>query len=165
MAKIESQFPAGSVCSGFGKDGMSAINIRKNKMHMMTIYDIADCNDNSTADSEVIEKFLFKIGKYELLTPEETQALLELAVKGDEKAFNKVLCANLRFVVAVASQYQNKGLSLLELLKVGWQGLANAIMANTSKPQDEKFMQFAVPFMRQAIEDAIENNTQTLNNE
>ena len=129
-------------------------------MNMMTIYDIANCNDNSAADSEVIEKFLFKIGKHELLTPEETQELLELAVNGNEKAFNKVLCANLRFVVAVASQYQNKGLSLLELLKVGWQGLANAIMASTTKPHDEKFMQFAVPFMRQAIEDAIENNTQ-----
>ena len=129
-------------------------------MNMMTIYDIANCNDNSAADSGVIEKILFKIGKYELLTPEETQELLELAVNGDEQAFDKVLCANLRFVIAVASQYQNKGLSLLELLKVGWQGLANAIMASTSKPQDEKFMQFAVPFMRQAIEDAIENNTQ-----
>ena len=127
---------------------------------MMTIYDIANCNDNSAADSKVIEKFLFKIGKYELLTPEETQELLELAVNGDEQAFDKVLCANSRFVVAVASQYQNKGLSLLELLKVGWQGLANAIIASTTKPQDEKFMQFAVPFMRRAIEDAIENNTQ-----
>ena len=127
---------------------------------MMTIYDIANCNDNSAADSEVIEKFLFKIGKYELLTPEETQELLELAVNGDEQAFNKVLCANLRFVVVVASQYHNKGISLLDLLKAGWQGLANAIMASTTKPQDEKFMQFAVPFMRQVIEDAIENNTQ-----
>lgn len=126
----------------------------------MTIYDIANCNDNSAADSEVIEKFLFKIGKYELLTPEETQELLELAVNGDEQAFNKVLCANLRFVVVVASQYHNKGISLLDLLKAGWQGLANAIMASTTKPQDEKFMQFAVPFMRQVIEDAIENNTQ-----
>ena len=129
-------------------------------MNMMTIYDIANCNDNSAADSEVIEKFLFKIGKYELLTPEETQELLELAVNGDEQAFNKVLCANLRFVVVVASQYHNKGISLLDLLKAGWQGLANAIMASTTKPQDEKFMQFAVPFMRQVIEDAIENNTQ-----
>ena len=129
-------------------------------MNMMTIYDIANCNDNSAADSGVIEKFLFKIGKYELLTPEEAQELLELAVNGNEKAFNKVLCANLRFVVAVANQYQNKGLSLLELLKVGWQGLANAIMASTSKPQDEKFIQFAVSVIRQAIEDAIENNTQ-----
>ena len=129
-------------------------------MNLMTIYDIANCNDNSAADSEVIEKFLFKIGKYELLTPEETQELLELAVNGDEQAFNKVLCANLRFVVAVANQYHNKGISLLELLKVGWQGLANAIMASTSKPQDEKFIQFAVSVIRQAIEDAIENNTQ-----
>lgn len=111
---------------------------------------MANCDDLFAVD-----KYLQNIGNYDLLTPEEEQELLGRAVEGNEEAFDKVLCANLRFTVSVANQYQNKGLSLRQLFKESLQGLANAIKASASRPNDERFIRFAVPFMRQAIEDAI----------
>ena len=122
---------------------------------MITLYDIANCDDLFAEDSEVVDKYLQNIGKYDLLSVEEDQELLARAVEGDEVAFDKVMCANLRFTVSVANQYQNKGLSLLRLFEVSLQGLADAIKASASRPNDERFIQFAVPFMRQAIEEAI----------
>ena len=124
-------------------------------MNTITLYDIANCDDLFAEDSEVVDKYLQNIGKYDLLSAEEEQELLARAVEGDEEAFDKVMCANLRFTVSVANQYQNKGLSLLQLFEESLQGLANAIKASASKPNDEKFIQFAVPFMRQAVEKAI----------
>ena len=123
-------------------------------MNTITIYDIAGI-DASAKDAEVVDKYLQNIGKYDLLSVEEDQELLARAVEGDEVAFDKVMCANLRFTVSVANQYQNKGISLLRLFEISMQGLANAIKASASRPNDEKFIQFAVPFMRQAIEEAI----------
>ena len=122
---------------------------------MITLYDIANCDDLFAEDSEVVDKYLQNIGKYNLLSVEEEQELLARAVEGDEVAFDKVMCANLRFVVSLSNQYQNKGISLLRLFEISLQGLADAINESASKPQDEKFIQFAVPFMRQAIENEI----------
>ena len=122
---------------------------------MITIYDVANCNKHTAKDSEVVDKYLQNIGKYDLLSVEEEQELLARAVEGDEVAFDKVMCANLRFVVSLSNQYQNKGISLLRLFEISMQGLANAIKASASRPNDERFIQFAVPFMRQAIEEAI----------
>ena len=125
---------------------------------MITIYDVANCNKHTAKDSEVFDKYLQNIGKYGLLSVEEEQELLARAVEGDEVAFDKVMCANLRFTVSVANQYQNKGLSLLRLFEISLQGLANAIKASASKPHDQRFIKFAVPYMRKAIEDAITAN-------
>lgn len=122
---------------------------------MITLYDIANCDDLFAEDSEVVDKYLQNIGKYDLLSVEEEQELLARAVEGDEVAFDKVMCANLRFVVSLSNQYQNKGISLLRLFEISMQGLANAIKASASRPNDERFIQFAVPFMRQAIEEEI----------
>ena len=125
---------------------------------MITIYDVANCNKHAAKDSEVFDKYLQNIGKYDLLSVEEEQELLARAVEGDEVAFDKVMCANLRFVVSLSNQYQNKGVSLLRLFEVSLQGLADAIKASASRPNDERFIQFAVPYMRKAIEDAITAN-------
>ena len=122
---------------------------------MITLYDIANCDDLFAEDSEVVDKYLQNIGKYDLLSVEEDQELLARAVEGDEVAFDKVMCANLRFVVSLSNQYQNKGISLLRLFEISMQGLADAIKASASRPNDERFIQFAVPFMRQTIEEAI----------
>ena len=122
---------------------------------MITIYDVANCNKHTAKDSEVVDKYLQNIGKYDLLSVEEEQELLARAVEGDEVAFDKVMCANLRFVVSLSNQYQNKGISLLRLFEISMQGLADAIKASASRPNDERFIQFAVPFMRQAIEEQI----------
>ena len=127
---------------------------------MITLYDIANCDDLFAEDSEVVDKYLQKIGLEDLLTPEDEQELLARAVEGDEVAFDKVMCANLRFTVSVANQYQNKGLSLLRLFEISLQGLANAIKASASRPNDKRFIQFAVPYMRKAIEEAITANNE-----
>ena len=125
---------------------------------MITLYDIANCDDLFAEDSEVVDKYLQKIGLEDLLTPEDEQELLARAVEGDEVAFDKVMCANLRFVVSLSNQYQNKGISLLRLFEISLQGLADAIKASASKPHDQRFIKFAVPYMRKAIEDAITAN-------
>ena len=122
---------------------------------MITIYDIANVKDLGAEDAGVLGNFLKNVGLEDLLSAEEEQELLARAVEGDEEAADKVMRANLRFVVSLSNQYQNKGLSLLQLFEVSLQGLANAIKASASRPDDERFIQFAVPFMRQAIEDAI----------
>ena len=122
---------------------------------MITIYDIANVKDLGAEDAGVLGNFLKNVGLEDLLSAEEEQELLARAVEGDEEAADKVMRANLRFVVSLSNQYQNKGLSLLQLFEVSLQGLANAIKASASRPDDERFIKFAVPFMRQAIEDAI----------
>ena len=122
---------------------------------MITIYDIANVKDFWAEDKEIVDRFLKNVGLEDLLSAEEEQELLARAVEGDEEAADKVMRANLRFVVSLSNQYQNKGIALLRLFEISMQGLADAIKASVSKQQDEKFIKFAVPFMRQAIEDAI----------
>ena len=122
---------------------------------MITIYDIANVKDLRAEDAGVLDNFLKNVGLEDLLSAEEEQELLARAVEGDEEAADKVMRANLRFVVSLSNQYQNKGISLLRLFEISMQGLADAIKASASKPNDEKFIRFAVPFMRQAIEEEI----------
>ena len=122
---------------------------------MITIYDIANVKDLRTEDAGVLDNFLKNVGLEDLLSAEEEQELLARAVEGDEEAADKVMRANLRFVVSLSNQYQNKGLSLLQLFEISMQGLYDAIKASASRPNDERFIQFAVPFMRQAIEKQI----------
>ena len=122
---------------------------------MITIYDIAGVDNQTAQEAEIFDKYLQKIGLEDLLTPEEEQELLGRAVEGNEEAADKVMRANLRFVVSLSNQYQNKGLSLLRLFEISMQGLYDAIKASASRPNDERFIQFAVPFMRQAIEEQI----------
>lgn len=104
---------------------------------------------------ETVQEYLNKIGSEVLLTAEDENALLTQAINGDEDALNKIIGANRRFVVSVANQYQNRGLSLLELITASEQGLTNAVMESASKPHDQRFIKFAVPYMRKAIEKAI----------
>ena len=102
-----------------------------------------------------VSKHLDKIGEYALLSAEEEQELLPQAANGNEEALDKIINANLRFIASIANQYQNRGLSLLELFNICTQGFVDAAMESASRPNDERFIQFAVPFMRQAIEEAI----------
>ena len=122
---------------------------------MITIHHITDCNDFWAEDCEIVDSYLQNIEKYDLLSDAEEQELLVRAIEGDEEAFGKVLCTNLRFTVNVANQYQHNRLSQLDILEATMQGLANAIKESASKPQDEKLRQFAVPFMHEAVEKMI----------
>ena len=107
---------------------------------------------------KTVQDYLNEIGTEVLLTAEEENTLLLQAINGDKVAIDKIICANRRFVVSVANQYQNIGLSLLELITASEQGLTNAIMESASRSLDERFIQFAVPYMRKAIEEAITAN-------
>lgn len=108
---------------------------------------------------KTVQDYLNEIGTEVLLTAEEETVLLPQAVNGDQKAIDKIICANRRFVVSVANQYQNIGLSLLELITASEQGLTNAIMESASRSLDERFIQFAVPYMRKAIEEVIDKQS------
>lgn len=109
---------------------------------------------------KTVQDYLNEIGTEVLLTAEEENTLLLQAINGDKVAIDKIICANRRFVVSVANQYQNIGLSLLKLITASEQGLTNAIMESASRSLDERFIQFAVPYMRKAIEEAITANNE-----
>ena len=108
---------------------------------------------------KTVQDYLNEIGTEVLLTAEEENTLLLQAINGDKVAIDKIICANRRFVVSVANQYQNIGLSLLELITASEQGLTNAIMESASRSLDERFIQFAVPYMRKAIEEVTDKQS------
>ena len=117
-------------------------------------------NEKLEGKSGSVGEYLDKIREYALLSAEEEQELLPQAANGNEEALDKIINANLRFIVSIANQYQNRRLSLLQLFEISKQGLANAVMESASKPHNQRFIQFAVPYMRKAIERAITANNE-----
>jgi len=107
--------------------------------------------------NQLLDRYLQEIGEEELLTPDEEVRLSELMRKGGpegERCLDKLVKANLRFVVSVAKQYQNQGLSLSDLINEGNMGLIKA-----AKRFDEtkgfKFISYAVWWIRQSILQAL----------
>ena len=105
-------------------------------------------------ESEALEKYLQDIGKEELISAEEEALLAAQIRQGDKKALERLTKANLRFVVSVAKQYQNQGLSLPDLINEGNLGLIRAA-EKFDETRGFKFISYAVWWIRQAILQAI----------
>lgn len=105
-------------------------------------------------DSASLDKYLQEIGREELITAEDEVELAQLIKQGDTGALDKLVKANLRFVVSVSKQYQNQGLTLPDLINEGNLGLIKAAQ-RFDETRGFKFISYAVWWIRQSILQAI----------
>ena len=113
-------------------------------------------------ENQAIEKYLAEINKIDLITPEEEVTLAQrIREDNDQEALNRLVKANLRFVVSVAKQFQNNGMTLSDLINEGNIGLVKAAQ-KFDETRGFKFISYAVWWIRQAIIASISNNTRQI---
>src|SRR5690606_15424811 len=110
----------------------------------------------ASEERSALDQYLREVSRHELLTPQQEIELGHRAQAGDEEAVQALVRANLRFVISVAKKYQNRGVSLIDLIQEGNVGLVTA--ARKFDPdQGVKFISYAVWWIRQAILSALAN--------
>lgn len=113
--------------------------------------------DASIEEQSALDQYLRDVSRHELITPDREKELGARAQKGDEEAIQELARANLRFVISVAKKYQNRGVSLTDLIQEGNVGLVTA--ARKFDPeQGVKFISYAVWWIRQAILASLANH-------
>lgn len=110
---------------------------------------------------ESIDTYLSEISKYDLLSPLEEEELARKARQGDEEAYNKLVCCNLRFVVSVAKQFQHQGMPLADMINEGNIGLMKAA-EKFDETKGFKFISYAVWWIRQSILSALAQKSRTI---
>jgi RNA polymerase primary sigma factor len=109
-------------------------------------------------DTPGLDKYLHDISRVDMITPDEEVELAKKIQAGDDSALEKLTKANLRFVVSVAKQYQNRGLSLQDLINEGNLGLLKAAK-RFDHSKGFKFISYAVWWIRQTIHQALAENS------
>lgn len=112
----------------------------------------------SEQENDSLQTYLSEIGKENLLSEQEEQELSAKIQNGDESAIEKLTTANLRFVVSIAKRYQDRGLGINDLISEGNFGLIKAAR-KFDAAKGQRFVQYAVHFIRQAIENAIQEQS------
>ena len=108
-----------------------------------------------------LKSYLKDVNKYPLITPEEEKVLGKKIKKGDNKALDKLITSNLRFVISVAKQYQGQGLDLIDLIQYGNEGLIEAA-SKFDVDKGFKFISYAVWWIRQKIVLALSTASRTI---
>ena len=126
--------------------------------HTYTMRQLKITQSITNRASAALDKYLADIGREELISTDEEVELAQRIREGDEKALEKLVCANLRFVVSVAKQYQNQGLSLNDLINEGNMGLIKAAR-KFDETRGFKFISYAVWWIRQSILQAISDQS------
>ena len=120
------------------------------------------CRKDRKMEDSAFNKYLDEIGRESLLTTDEERQLSERIQQGDQRALNKLIGANLRFVVSVARQYKGQGVEMEDLVSEGNMGLMKAA-AKFDASKGVRFVNYAVVQIRQQIEKAIEQQTRQQN--
>ena len=122
--------------------------------NQMTMRQLKITKSITNRESAALEKYLQEIGKEEMISAEEEVELAQRIRHGDQKALERLTKANLRFVVSVAKQYQNQGITLPDLINEGNLGLLKAA-ERFDETRGFKFISYAVWWIRQSILQAI----------
>lgn len=130
------------------------IIIFANTLNLYAMRQLKITKSITNRESDSLDKYLQEIGHEELISVEEEVELAQRIKQGDRKALEKLTKANLRFVVSVAKQYQNQGLSLPDLINEGNVGLIKAA-EKFDETRGFKFISYAVWWIRQSILQAI----------
>lgn len=106
-------------------------------------------------NEELNDAYIQEVGKQKLLSDAEEQQLAEKIAQGNKRALGKLVAANLSYVISVANQYKNRGLSMDDLVSEGNIGMLKAATHFDGK-HGKRFVTYAAPYIREAIEQAIE---------